>query len=95
MENEEETKTPTRREWKQMLEEALEWTLNAAGEAAREEPHEIAAVERVRAFVRKRFAEIELERMTMNDVFVTLTLFITASAQRVFQSVQSQFRAAE
>jgi hypothetical protein len=91
----EQTQKTLARDWKQIVEEAIEWSLNAAADAARNHPHDIAAVERVRGYVRKRFAQFEVDRINNKDVLLTLALFTSAVTRSAFENMQTRFRSGE
>ena len=94
-ENKQETGKTVMRDWKQIVEEAIEWSLNAAADAARNHPHDIAAVERVRGYVRKRFAQLEFDRINTKDLLLTLALLTSAVTHSAFESMQVRFRTGE
>lgn len=64
----------------QALEEAFEWALDIARSIARDYPEEVAAVERVRAFMRKRVAGLPAE-LPFEDIMLTFALIIGAIEQ--------------
>ena len=57
--------------------DAFEWTLDVAATLAREYADEVAAVERVRAFLRGRIAG-EMTYVTVDDILFTFALLIAA-----------------
>jgi hypothetical protein len=57
--------------------DAFEWALNVAAALARDYADEVAAVERVRAFLRGRIAG-ELTHIRVEDILFTLGLLIAA-----------------
>ena len=61
----------------QAFREAFEWALDVAKQLARDYPEEVAAVERVRAFMRKRIAG-ETAQVPADDVLFTFALIIGA-----------------
>ena len=61
----------------QAFREAFEWALDVAKTIARDYPEEIEAVERVRAFMRKRIAG-ETAHIDTDDVLFTFALIIGA-----------------
>ena len=83
------------RDWKQIVEEAIEQALNAAADAARSHPHDIAAVERVRGYMRRRFAQLEVGRVNSKDVMLALALLMSAVTRRAFEDMQVRFRTGE
>ena len=61
----------------QSFREAFEWALDVAKQLARDYPEEVAAVERVRAFMQKRIAG-ETAHVPADDVLFTFALIIGA-----------------
>lgn len=61
----------------QAFKEAFEWALDVGVQLARDYPEEVAAVERVRAFMRKRMAG-EPASVTVEDILFTFGLIIGA-----------------
>ena len=59
------------------FEQAFEWALDVAAQLARDYPEEVEAVERVRAFMRKRIAGIPAH-VRVDDVLFTFGLIIGA-----------------
>jgi hypothetical protein len=57
--------------------EAFEWALDVAAKLARDYPEEVEAVERVRAFMRKRIAN-EPAHCSVEDILFTFGLIIGA-----------------
>jgi hypothetical protein len=95
-ENEEEQRTNLN--WRPMFgafEEAFEWALNTAAQFAREYPDEVAAVERVRSFLRRRFAQLEIERVSLDDVMFTFALVMGAVARNTYEGLEARIRAAD
>lgn len=90
------TETATHmRNWTVIVEEAIEQALNAAADAARNHPHDIAAVERVRGYLRKRFAQLEVGRISGKDAMLVLALLMSAVTRGVFEDMQVRFRTGE
>ena len=71
----------------QAFREAFEWALDVAKTIARDYPEEIEAVERVRAFMRKRIAG-ETSHIDTDDVLFTFALIIGAMV--VFSSCSAR-----
>ena len=66
----------------QAFSEAFEWALDLAGGLARAYPAEVATVERVRTFVRRRVAG-ELAHIRLDDLLFTLGLLAGAIARDI------------
>jgi hypothetical protein len=94
-ENDQQTQKTLMRDWKQIVEEAIEWSLNAAADAARNHPHDIAAIERVRGYVRKRFAQLAVDPVNFKDLMLTLALLTSAVTKSAFENMQTRFRSGE
>ena len=90
-----ETAKTLMRNWTVIVEEAIEQALNAAADAARNHPHDIAAVERVRGYVRKRFAQLQVDRINSKDVMLAIALLMSAVTKRAFEDMQVRFRTGE
>jgi hypothetical protein len=69
--------------------EAFEWSLDIARAFARNYPDEVAAIERVRAFMRKRIAG-ELAHIRFDDVLFAVGLMVGA-LERVFQPIRPKY----
>lgn len=70
----------TAMEWEALyraFHDSFEWALDVAANLARDFPEEVEAVERVRAFMRKRIAGVP-SHVTINDVLFTFGLLIGA-----------------
>jgi hypothetical protein len=59
------------------FDQAFEWALDVAAQLARDYPEEVAAVERVRTFMRKRIAGLPAD-VLVDDVLFTFGLIIGA-----------------
>jgi hypothetical protein len=68
--------------------DALEWALSRAGSLAREFPDEVAAVQRVRTFVRRRL-EGDPAHVRSDDLLFTLGLIAGALQRDVMPHVRS------
>jgi len=82
-EKENETQAGPALDWKPLFgafKEASEWALDVAAQFARDYPEEVAAVERVRTFLRQRvahrFDELTVVDISIDDVLFTLGLLI-------------------
>ncbi len=68
--------TPDSKDWAPLFSafaDALEWVLDRAGDFARAYPQEVATIERVRGFVRKRIAG-EPAHVRVDDLLFTIGL---------------------
>jgi hypothetical protein len=82
-EKQNETQAGPKLDWKPLFgafKQASEWALDAAAQFARDYPEEVAAVERVRMFLRQRvassFDELAVVDISIDDVLFTLGLLI-------------------
>jgi hypothetical protein len=69
--------------------EAFEWTLDIASVFARDFPDEVAAIERVRAFLRKRITG-ELAHVRIDDVMFTFGL-VMGAIERALQPIRPKY----
>jgi hypothetical protein len=82
-EKENETQADPALDWTPLFgafKEAFEWALDVAAQFAHNYPEEVAAVERVRTFLRRRvansFEELAIDDISIDDVLFTLGLLI-------------------